>query len=209
MKLLIEAMVEMAEDKVLELTRQYLKEGKDPVEIFRGYQAAMVEIGKRFENNLYFIPELIMAGEMMNAGSELIKPHLSQSETDSEKKKGRFLLATVEGDIHDIGKNIIAMMMDLNGFEVRDLGVDVPGDKIVAKAKEFKADIIGLSGLLTLAFGPMKDVVEKISEAGMRDTVKVIIGGAQLDQQVCEHVGADAWVTDAVKGVSQCEEWMK
>ena len=209
MKQLIGAMVDMAEDKVLELTRQYLTEGKDPVEIFRGYQAAMVEIGKRFENNIYFIPELIMAGEMMNAGSELIKPYLNQAEVGSEKKKGRFLLATVEGDIHDIGKNIIGMMMDLNGFEVRDLGVDVSGDKIVAEAKEFKADIVGLSGLLTLAFGPMKSVVEKLSEAGIRDSVKVIIGGAQLDQQVCEHIRADAWVNDAIKGVSQCEEWMK
>jgi methanogenic corrinoid protein MtbC1 len=208
MKQLVDTMADMAEDKVLSLTQKYLDEGKNPIDIFHAYQEAMVEIGKRFEQNVYFIPELILAGEMMNAGSELIKPYLNSTDTRTEGKKGKFLLATVEGDIHDIGKNIIGMMMDLNGFEVLDLGVDVPGDQIIAKVKAFDPDIVGLSGLLTLAFDPMKDVVTKLTEAGLREKSKVIIGGAQLDLQICEYVGADAWVTDAVKGVNQCKEWM-
>ncbi|MGD9210478.1 MAG: cobalamin-dependent protein, partial [Desulfobacteraceae bacterium] len=123
-------------------------------------------------------------------------------------KVGKFLLATIEGDIHDIGKNIVAMMMDLNGFEVMDLGVDVPADTIIEKAKEFNPDVIGISGLLTLAFDPMKGFVEKLKEAGLRDNYKVIIGGAQLDEQVCKYIGADAFVTDAVAGVNKCKEWM-
>ncbi len=208
MKELMDAMVEMMEDKVLALTKQYLEEGKNPVEIFRSYQSAMEEIGKRFEDGTYFIPELIMSGEMMKTGSGLIKPYLNEGEAAGGEKIGRFLLATIEGDVHDIGKNIVAMMMDLNGFEVLDLGVDVPTDAIIEKAKTFKPHIIGISGLLTLAFDPMKKLVDKLKDAGMRNDYKVIIGGAQLDERICDYVGADAFVTDAVAGVNKCKEWM-
>ncbi|MFV0437775.1 MAG: B12-binding domain-containing protein [Desulfopila sp.] len=209
MKDLVEAMVEMREDEVLDLIKKSLDGGRDPVEIFRALQTAMEEIGKRFEEGTYFIPELIMSGEMMKAGSDLIKPHLTESATDGGGAKiGKFLLATIETDIHDIGKNIVGMMLDLNGFEVMDLGVDVPAETIVAKAKEFGADIVGLSGLLTLSFDPMKKCVEQLAAAGLRDNVKVIIGGAQLDEQVCKYVGADAFVIDAVAGVNKCKEWM-
>ena len=209
MKELKDAMVEMMEEKVLKLTKQYLDEGSNPIEVFRAYQAAMEEIGKRFEGGTYFIPELIMSGEMMKSGSDIIKPYLNESEGDQGSDKvGKFLLATIETDIHDIGKNIVGMMMDLNGFEVMDLGVDVPADTIIEKAKAFNPDIIGISGLLTLAFDPMKGFVDKLKDAGLRDRFKVIIGGAQLDQQVCEYIGADAFVTDAVAGVNICKEWM-
>ena len=209
MQELIDAMVEMMEDKVLALTKQYLDEGRDPVEVFRAYQSAMEEIGKRFEGGTYFIPELIMSGEMMKTGSEIIKPYLKDAETGGGSEKiGKLLLATIEGDIHDIGKNIVAMMMDLNGFEVLDIGVDVPVDTIIEKAKEFNADIIGVSGLLTLAFDPMKGLVDKLKETGLRDQYKVIVGGAQLDQQVCDYIGADAYVIDAVAGVNKCKAWV-
>ena len=208
MQNLINAMVEMKEEEVIELTQQYLKDGTNPLDVFKAYQTAMEEIGKRFEAGTYFIPELIMSGEMMNAGSEIIKPHLEGTDTGSGPKIGKFVLATIESDIHDIGKNIVGMMMDLNGFDVLDLGVDVPAETIIAKAKEFNADIIGVSGLLTLAFDPMKNLVSKMNEAGVRNDFKVIIGGAQMDQQVCDHVGADAWVTDAIAGVNRCKEWM-
>jgi 5-methyltetrahydrofolate--homocysteine methyltransferase len=151
-----------------------------------------------------------MSGEMMKTGSEIIKPYLNEEESGAgDEKIGKFLLATIEGDIHDIGKNIVGMMMDLNGFEVMDMGVDVPADKIIEEARAFKPDIIGLSGLLTLAFDPMKRFMDKLKESGLRDNFKVIIGGAQLDQQVCEFVGADAFVTDAVAGVNRCKEWME
>jgi len=209
MKELIDAMVEMQEDKLLALTKQYLADGKDPVEIFRAYQAGMAEIGKRFEQNLYFIPELILSGEMMKAGAELINPHLKKDvEGSGQGQLGKMVLATIEGDIHDIGKDIYGMMMGLNGFEVKDLGVDVPADTIVNEALAMEANIIGVSGLLTLAFDPMKSVVDKLVESGNRDKFKVIVGGAQLDQQVCDFIGADAFATDAMAGVNQCKQWM-
>ncbi|HSH68899.1 MAG TPA: cobalamin-dependent protein, partial [Deferrisomatales bacterium] len=137
-----------------------------------------------------------------------IKPHLGADGVQGKQKRGKMVLATVEGDIHDIGKNIAAMMCDLNGVEVIDLGVDVPADRIVAEVAASGADIVGLSGLLTLAFDPMREVVTKLTAAGLRDKVKVILGGGQLDEQVRTYVGADAFVIDAVTGVNYCKEWL-
>ncbi len=208
MQELINAMVEMEEDTFLGLTKELLEKGEDPKAIFRAYQDGMTEIGKRFEQNEFFIPELIMAGEMMNDGAELIKPYLDESEEVEDSKIGTMVLATIEGDIHDIGKNIYGMMMGLSGFEVIDLGVDVPVDTIIAKVEEIKPDLLGMSGLLTLAFDPMKAVVDKLKEKGLRDSVKVMVGGGQFDQTVCDFVGADGFSTDAVVGVSLCKEWM-
>jgi 5-methyltetrahydrofolate--homocysteine methyltransferase len=202
-----EAVVEMQEEKALSLTKEYLDAGVDPVALFGAFQEALVEIGSRFEKQVYFIPELIMSGEMMNSASALIKPHLPETEGE-EKKLGKVLMATVEGDIHDIGKNIVTMMMEITGFDVKDIGVDVPIGTIVDEAEAFGADIIGLSGLLTLAFDPMKHVVDALKERGLRDKYKVLIGGGQLDEQVCKYVDADAFVTDAVAGVNLCKEWM-
>lgn len=208
MQEIVNAMADMQEDQLLELTKKALEDGKDAAEILGAYQEAMGIVGKRFEEQTYFIPELIMAGEMMKMGAELIGPYLNNASQDDGEKRAKFLLATVEGDIHDIGKDIVAMMMGLSGFEVRDLGVDVPVKKILEEAEAFGPDIIGLSGLLTLAFDPMKKVVDELKEAGVRDKYKVIIGGAQLDQQVCDHIGADAFVTDVVSGVNQCKKWL-
>jgi len=208
MQELIDAMADMQEDQVTKLTKQYLDEGKDALDILKAYQQAMSIVGKRFEAQTYFIPELIMSGEMMKNGAELIKPYMENGKAgEKETKGGKFLLATVEGDIHDIGKNIVAMMMELNGFDVHDMGVDVPAEKIIAQAQSIGADIIGLSGLLTLAFDPMKRVVDLLKEKGIRNDFQVIIGGAQLDQQVCDSVGADAFVTDVVTGINICKKW--
>jgi methylmalonyl-CoA mutase cobalamin-binding domain/chain len=205
---LTQAIVEMQESKAIELTRELLDNGTDPLAIFDAYQDALQEVGKRFEQEIYFIPELVMSGEMMKAAMEVIKPYLKEGEGRSRERIGKILIATVAGDIHDIGKNIVTMIMDLNGFEVLDLGVDVPTDKIVEEARSFGADIVGLSGLLTLAFDPMKEVVEKLATAGLRDKVKVVIGGAQMDDKICSYVGADAYVIDAVAGVNICKNWV-
>jgi 5-methyltetrahydrofolate--homocysteine methyltransferase len=204
-----DAVVDMQEDAALEMTKKFLADGVNAAEIFGAYQSAMTEIGKRFERNEYFIPELIMSGEIMAVASELLKPHLAGGQPGGGAKSGKMVLATVEGDIHDIGKNIAAMVFDLNGIDVKDLGVDVPASRIVAEAKEWGADIVGLSGLLTLAFDPMKAVVEKLVSEGLRDKVKVIIGGGQMDEQVRSYVGADAFVTDAVTGVNVCKAWLQ
>jgi len=208
MDALIEAIVEMQEDKALELTQNYLEEGQPPLEIFGAYRKALEEIGDRFEKKIYFIPELIMSGELMNRASEMIKPYMDPDKSGSGNKIGKVLIATVAGDIHDIGKNIVTMLLDINGFDVKDLGVDVPTTTIVEETKAFQPDIVGLSGLLTLAFAPMKEVVQGLDSAGVRQNLKVIIGGGQLDEQISKDVGADAWVTDAVAGVNICKKWV-
>ena len=167
---------------------------------------AVETVGDRFQKGEYFLPELMMAGNMLSNISSVVKPKLvGRSE---RKRHGKVLMGTVKWDIHDIGKNIVSTLMALNGFEVRDMGVDVPIDRIISEAKEFGAQIIGLSGLLTLAFDPMKNVVERLEQEGIRDTVKVIIGGGQMDDQICRYVGADAFVTDAVAGISLCKSWL-
>ncbi|MGC8491126.1 MAG: cobalamin B12-binding domain-containing protein [Syntrophobacteraceae bacterium] len=205
---LLNAIVEMMEDDALALTKKYLAAGTPPLQIVDVYKEALKIIGERFEKGTYFVPELILAGEMMNAASSLIKPYITTEEGHGGEKVGRFLLGTVEGDIHDIGKGMVGMLMDINGFEVKDLGVDVPAKTFIEEAKSFQPHIIGLSGLLTLSFDSMRQVVEALREAGMRDNVKVIIGGGQMDDHACRHVGADAWVTDAVAGVKRALEWM-
>ncbi len=207
------AVVEMREDTAMDLTRNYLEQGVPALEIFDCYQSAMEEIGKRFEQQIYFIPELIMSGEMMKAAAELLKPAMKDqgaaTQADNSDKLGKVVMATVHGDIHDIGKNIATMMLELNGLEVKDIGVDVPTDTIIQEAMDLNADVIGLSGLLTLAFDPMKSVVEKLKEKGLRDKIKVIIGGGQMDEQVCKYVDADAFVTDAVEGVNIVKGWLQ
>ena len=205
---LTSAIVEMEENQAIEITKQLLEVGTDAASIFASYQKALAEVGKRFEKGIYFIPELVLSGEMMNNAMETIKPYLDQADMgDKEEKLGKILIATVEGDIHDIGKNIAATLLSLNGFDVKDLGVDVPTEKIITEAKEFGADIVGLSGLLTLAFDPMKEVADGLKIAGLQS--KVIIGGGQMDEQICSYVGADAWVIDGVTAIKLCKEWVK
>ena len=198
---LTNAMAEMMEDELLELTDKYLAEGQSPQAILDAYQAGMAEIGKRYEAGEYFVSELILAGEMMTAGSEKIKPHLKDQSASGESK-GKVLIATVEGDIHDIGKNIAATMMELAGYEVKNLGEDVPAAKIVEETKAFRPMMIGLSGLLTLAYDPMKAVVDQLKEAGLRDGVKILLGGGQIDDHVLKYVGADVYANDAMTNVN-------
>ncbi|KIX13347.1 cobalamin B12-binding domain-containing protein [Dethiosulfatarculus sandiegensis] len=204
------AIVEMQEETAMELTNTLLDEGVPAMDIFNRYQDALGEVGQRFEKQLYFIPELIMSGEMMKAAADILKPYLAKERTTGNggEKLGKVVMATVQGDIHDIGKNIATMMLELNGLDVKDLGVDVPTEKIIEEAKAFGADVIGLSGLLTLAFDPMKSVVDKLKDEGLRDDIKVLIGGGQMDEQVLSYVGADAYVTDAVEGVSRVKGWV-
>lgn len=206
---LVNAVAEMNEDEAMALTKKYVAEGVPAVQIIDAFKEALRIIGKRFEECIYFVPELILAGEMMKSASELIKPMMTDSASDvGTQKIGKLLLGTVEGDIHDIGKDMVHMLMDINGFEVLDLGVDVPAERFWEEYTKFQPDIIGMSGLLTLAFESMKQVVEMLKGKGARDKVKVIIGGGQMDEQACKYVGADAFVTDAVAGVNICKGWV-
>lgn len=205
---LVEHLSEMREEEALSLAKEMLEKGADPVDLLSQCREAMEIVGKRFADGIYFIPELMMAGEMLSQISELTKSKLSKTSMEGPKRVGKFLIGTVEGDIHDIGKNIVTFMFDVNGFEVMDIGVDVPKDKFIQAIKEFQPDVVGMSGILTLAYDPMKHTIAAIKEAGLRDKVKIIIGGGAIDEQIKEYTGADAWASDAMKGVSIAKQWV-
>ena len=159
-----------------------------------------------FSNKEYFLPELIMSGEILRDIFEVLGPKLKESNI-TEDKKGRVLLGTVVGDIHDIGKDVVRFMLDANGFEVLDLGVDVPAEKFVESIKEFKPQVVALSGFLTLAFDSMKEIIQKFEEAGLRDAVKIMIGGGTVDKNIVEYVSADAYGESAVEAVALASKW--
>lgn len=207
MKDLIQAVVEMQEEEALTLTKKCLADGVPTTRILEAYRDALAIIGQRFEQGEYFVSELMLSGEMMKAAAELIKPLASAGGTGTAAV-GKFLLGTAEGDIHDIGKDMVGMLLEVSGFEVRDLGVDVPVALFLEECESFKPDVIGMSGLLSLAFEPMKAVVDGLAARGLRDGVKVIIGGGQMDAHACKFVGADAWARDAVAGVKQSLQWV-
>ena len=201
---LINAITDMREDDVLKLTNELLEEGASPLDILDACKEAMDVIGKRFETGEAFIPELILAGEMMTAVSDILKPRMA--EEAAEEKLGKIVLGTVEGDIHDIAKDIVVFMLELNGFEVTDLGVDVPVAKFVESVKETGATIVGLSGFLTLAYDPMKDTVAALRDEGL--DVKIMIGGGQIDEQIRDYTGADAYGRDAMAAVALAKGWV-
>jgi 5-methyltetrahydrofolate--homocysteine methyltransferase len=206
-KELIDAITEMREEDAQAITDKLLASGASPVAILDDCREAMAIIGQRFEAGECFVPELILAGEMLGQVSAKVKPHL-QAQTGGQKKLGRVVIGTVEGDIHDIGKDIVSFMLDVNGFEVKDLGVDVPADKFVQVVKEFKPQVVGLSGFLTLAYDPMKNTVQALKDAGLRDGVKIMIGGGQIDEQIRQYTGADAYGKDAMAAVALSKGWV-
>ena len=201
---LIQAITDMREEDALKITRQMLDDGANPVAILDACRDAMGIIGQRFETGECFIPELILAGEMLTQISAIIKPKLQQN--GDSKKIGKVVLGTVEGDIHDIAKDIVGFMLDVNGFEVTDLGVDVPPAKFVEVVKQTGAKVVGLSGFLTLAFDPMKFTVQALKDAGLTD-VKVMIGGGQIDENIRQYTGADAYGKDAMAAVTLAKSW--
>jgi methanogenic corrinoid protein MtbC1 len=203
-KELIDAITEMREEDALKIASQMLDSGTNPLEVLDACRNAMEIIGKRFEAGDCFIPELILAGEILSQISAIVKPRMSQSA--ESKKLGKVIVGTVQGDIHDIAKDIVVFMLDINGFEVTDLGVDVPPAKFVEAVKQAGAKIVGLSGFLTLAFDPMKDTVAALKAAGLND-VKVMIGGGQIDEQIRQYTGADAYGKDAMAAVALAKSW--
>ncbi len=180
---LVEAITEMREEDAVRLAQEELKTGTPPVEILDHCREAMGIIGQRFEAGDCFVPELILAGEILRQISDVVKPQLTQAA--DVKKIGRVVIGTVEGDIHDIGKDIVTFMLDVNGFEVKDLGVDVPAAKFVEAVKDFQPQVVGLSGFLTLAYDPMKNTMQALRDAGF--TGKVMIGGGQIDEQIRQY----------------------
>jgi 5-methyltetrahydrofolate--homocysteine methyltransferase len=205
-KKLVSAIADMREEEALKLVRKMVDEGTTPMVILDAAREAMGIVGERYEKGSYFLPELIMAGEMLTQITQIVKPELAKM--PEVERHGKVLIGTVKGDIHDIGKNIVGFMLDVNGFDVRDLGVDVAPQKFVEAIREFHPQVIGLSGFLTLAFDAMKETIEAIQSAGLRAGVKIMIGGGQITEQIKDYAGADAYGRDAMAGVSLAKKWL-
>ncbi|MBI2829595.1 MAG: corrinoid protein [Chloroflexi bacterium] len=203
---LTQAIANLEENDALRLAKERLERGEDPNSILDESRAGMELVGKRFASGEYFLPELIYSGEIFKAITEIVRPKLTKGE--QQERLGKCIIGTVAGDIHDIGKDIVVFMLDASGFEVYDLGVDVPPQKFVDKIKETQALVIGLSGFLTLAFDSMKATVDAVRAAGLRDQVKIMIGGGQIDDEIRKYAGADAYGQDAMAAVSLAKTWL-
>lgn len=199
-------LAELEEKEVISLTQQRLDRGDDPLTILEEARGGMDIVGQRFATGEYFLPELVFSGELLTRITEMVKPHIKQ-EVES-KKLGKIVIGTVAGDIHDIGLNIVVFMLDINGFEVHNLGVDVPVEAFVDKLKETGASILGLSGFLTPAFDAMKETVEAVEKAGLREKIKIMIGGGQMDEDVRKYVKADAYGKNAMVAVALAKDWV-
>ncbi len=203
---LVQALVEMKEAEALQTAKQLLDQGVAPLDILGSCSKAMEEVGQRFEKGIYFLPHLMMAGEMLKEISNLIKPLIQEQKTGDQG--GKVLIGTVEGDIHDIGKNIVVFLLEANGFQVRDIGINQKPAKFVEAIKEFQPKVVGMSGLLTLAFDSMKKTVQAIEDAGLRKAVRIMIGGGVVTEKIKDYSGADAYAPDAMAGVRLCKQWI-
>lgn len=206
---LTRAVGELDEEKVMGLLKEFVAtnpSAEEAQQIVNACQQGMATVGELFEKNEYFVGDLIFAGELLTSAIDVLKPVLGSGDSG---KAGSIVLGTVEGDLHDIGKNIFKSMAEASGFEVYDLGIDVPADVFVEKVKELKPQIVGMSGVLTLALDAMKKTVDALKEAGLRDGVKVIIGGNPVTEEACRQIGADQFTTNAAEGVKICQGWVK
>lgn len=207
---LVAWLADMNEDDALALANRMLFEDtKDPLRVLELCRMAMDIVGKRFEEGEYFLPELVLAGEMLDQVGAIAKPLLADGEGGGAKKLGRVLVGTVHGDLHDIGKNIVSFMLDINGYEVRDIGIDVAVATFIDEVRSFKPDVVALSGFLTLAFDSMKETVEAFEREGLRSQFKIMVGGGQIDEAVRAYTGADAFGVNAVEAVNLCNRWLR
>ncbi|MBN1991186.1 MAG: cobalamin-dependent protein [Anaerolineae bacterium] len=202
---LINQVLELREQEALAIVQQRLEQGDDPLAIVEDCQEGMRRVGERYEQGQYFLSGLIMAGEIFREVMELAQPVIKEKVQGNET--GRILLGTVQGDIHDIGKNIQGMLLSCYGFTVYDLGVDVPPAEFLAQAKKVKPDIIGLSGLLTSSYDVMRDTITLIREASVLALadIPIVVGGTSINEQVCQYVGADYWIINSMEGVRLCQ----
>jgi methanogenic corrinoid protein MtbC1 len=198
---------DLKEKEAADLVTKKLEHGDNPMEILADAREGMKIVGERFGNGEYFIPDLIYSGEILKDIAKMVEPHIKQKGSEG-KKLGKVIIGTVVGDIHDIGKDLVVFMLDISGFEVYDLGVDVPIQNFVDKIKETGAAVVGLSGFLTLAYDAMRDTVNAIKDAGLRDKVKIMIGGGQIDDEVKRYTGADAYGKDAMAAVDLTKAWL-
>jgi 5-methyltetrahydrofolate--homocysteine methyltransferase len=203
---LVKLLSDLEEEKAVEFVEQALAKGADPAGLLGETKEAMTIVGQRFASCEYFIPDLIFSGEILKQIVQKLGPYLKK--TQEGAKLGKVIVGTVAGDIHDIGKDLVVFMLDVNGYEVTDLGIDVPAQKFVDTIKETGSSVVALSGFLTLAFENMRVTVEAIKAAGLRDKVKIMIGGGQIDDQVKKFTGADAYGKDAMEAVQLAKGWI-
>ncbi|RLI25565.1 cobalamin-binding protein [Candidatus Bathyarchaeota archaeon] len=201
-----DAIVNLDYEGIRDVAREAIEAGLSPYEaIMEGMAKGMDIVGQKYEQGEYFLAELIMAGETMKEGLSVLEPYMKKGEI---KHIGKVVIGTVEGDLHDIGKNIVITLLTASGFEVVDLGVDVSAEKFVEAVRKHKPDIVAMSALLTTTMVNMEKVVKALEEAGLRDKVKIIVGGAPLTEEFAKQIGADAYGRDAVVGVEICRRWV-
>jgi 5-methyltetrahydrofolate--homocysteine methyltransferase len=203
---LAELIVDLKEEEALKIAEARLRAGEDPFNILDDCRKAMEIVGKRFETREYSVPEILYSSDILKEITKMVKPKLTMAHP--VKRLGKVVIGTVAGDIHDIGKDIVSFMLDIHGFEVYDLGVDVPAQKFIEIIKETHTKVLGLSGLLTLAFYSMKETIDAIKEAGLRDKIKIMIGGGQMNEEIRKYTGADAYAPDAMAAVSLAKKWV-
>jgi methylmalonyl-CoA mutase cobalamin-binding domain/chain len=203
---IINAIVELDELTTLKLTKDLLNSGIDPIQILEICRTGMSIVGKKFEVGDFFLSEMIMASEIFNQVMELIRPQLMKLDT---RKLGKIVIGTVEGDVHDIGKNIVIALLEAEGFEVIDLGVDVPPERFISAIEEHSPNIVGMSSLLTVALEATRRTVDAIEAAGLRDTVKIIVGGGRIDPHAADYIKPDAFTDNAAYGVSLCKQLLR
>jgi methanogenic corrinoid protein MtbC1 len=205
---LAKLLADLKEPEALAFVEKALEKGIDPVVLLGEVKEGMQIVGQRFASEDYFIPDLVFSGEILKRIVQRLEPHLKSKKDEKTKRLGKVIIGTVAGDIHDIGKDLVTFMLDVSGFEVLDLGIDVPIEKFLATIKESGSTVVALSGFLTLAFDSMKETVDAIKAAGLRDKVKIMIGGGQIDEQVRSYTGADACGKDAVEAVKLARGWI-
>ncbi len=201
-------LIELERDLVLSEVKERLNQGGDPMKIFEESKRGMELVGEKYKNKEYFLAELMLSGDLFREIMELIEPQLGEIKIEGNVK-GKIILATIQGDIHDLGKDIFATLLKIEGFEVYNLGVDVNPDIIVEKVKEIQPDFLGFSSLLTITFDPMKEVIDKLKEAGFRNKLKIMVGGGITTPLVKDYIGADFQTIDAMEGVQYCLEMIK
>jgi methanogenic corrinoid protein MtbC1 len=205
-KEVLQKFADLDEAGTLELIRWAIEKKTDPEVILNTCQDAMVIIGNKFEEGVYFVSDLMLSGQMFKEVNELLKPLFGSEAT--REKAGKVVIGTVAGDIHDIGKDLVVGLLEANNFEVYDIGVDQGKGAFIDKLRETGATVVGLSGLLTVAFDAMKETVAALETAGLRDKVKVMIGGGPINQGVCDYVGADGWGNSAQSAINFCRQWL-
>jgi 5-methyltetrahydrofolate--homocysteine methyltransferase len=205
-KTLAEALVDFDQDFVLEEIKKRLDEGEEPIQIVRELQRGMGLIGERFNSGEFFLSELLMSADLFTKAMDILEPQLAGT---VQKTIGKIVIGTPKGDIHDIGKNIFCVVAKGAGFEVHDLGVDVPVNRFVEVVEEIRPQILGFSALLTTAFEPMKQVVDQLAEKGLRESLKVIVGGGVTTETVKKYLGADGQAIDAIDGLNQCKKLLQ